>query len=110
MLLRWFENSRVYHPMRPLQATGAELGRPFENVFFKTSDGLDLNGWFYPANANSPRAQLVFLNCHGNAGNISHRLGLYQALLGLGANVFTLDYRGYGASQGTPSQSGTYLE
>jgi fermentation-respiration switch protein FrsA (DUF1100 family) len=110
MLLRWFENSRVYHPMRQLQATGAELGRPFEDVFFKTSDSLELNGWFFPATANSPRAQLVFLNCHGNGGNISHRLGLYQALLGLGANVFTLDYRGYGLSQGSPSEAGTYLD
>jgi fermentation-respiration switch protein FrsA (DUF1100 family) len=110
MLFRWFENSRVYHPMRQLQATGAELGRPFENVFFKTSDGLELNGWFYPAAANALRAQLVFVNCHGNGGNVSHRLGLYQALLNLGANVFALDYRGYGRSQGKPSEEGTYLD
>jgi fermentation-respiration switch protein FrsA (DUF1100 family) len=110
MLFRWFENSRVYHPMRQLQATGAELGRAFEDVFLKTSDGLELNGWFFPAAANSPRAQLVFLNCHGNGGNISHRLGLYQALLALGANVFTLDYRGYGLSRGSPGEAGTYLD
>lgn len=110
MLFRWFENSRVYHPMRPLQATGAELGRPYENVFFQTSDGVKLNGWFYPAVANSPRSQLVFLNCHGNGGNISHRLGLYQALLNLGASVFAPDYRGYGASEGSPSEEGTYLD
>jgi fermentation-respiration switch protein FrsA (DUF1100 family) len=110
MLLRWFENSRVYHPMRQLQATGAELGRPFENVFFQTRDALDLNGWFFPAAANTPRAQLVFLNCHGNGGNISHRLGLYQALLALGANVLSFDYRGYGLSHGSPSEEGTYLD
>ena len=110
MLFRWFENSRVYHPMRQLQATGAELGRPFENVFFTTSDGIELNGWFYPAAANAPHGQLVFLNCHGNGGNISHRLGLYRALLELGANVFSFDYRGYGMSQGSPSEEGTHLD
>jgi uncharacterized protein len=110
MLFRWFEHSRVYHPQRQLEATGAELGRPYENVFFKTSDGVELNGWFYPAAANAPHAQLVFLNCHGNGGNISHRLGLYRALLELGANVFSFDYRGYGASQGKPTEHGTYLD
>jgi fermentation-respiration switch protein FrsA (DUF1100 family) len=110
MLFRWFENSRVYHPTRRLEVTGAELGRPFEDVFFKTSDGIELNGWFYPAEKNSLRAQLAVLNCHGNGGNISHRLGLYRALLELGANVFSIDYRGYGASQGKPGEEGTYLD
>ena len=110
MLFRWFEHSRVYHPSRQLEATGAELGRPFENVFFKTSDGVELNGWFFPAEPQSPHAQLAFLNCHGNGGNISHRLGLYRALLEIGANVFTFDYRGYGASQGKPSEEGTYRD
>jgi fermentation-respiration switch protein FrsA (DUF1100 family) len=110
MILRWFENSRVYRPTRQLEATGAELGRTFENVFFKTTDGVELNGWFYPATTNSPGAQLAFLNCHGNGGNISHRLGLYRALLELGANVFSFDYRGYGLSQGKSSEEGTYLD
>jgi len=110
MFIRWFENSRVYRPSRQLEATGAELGRPFENVFFPTSDGVELNGWFYPATGNSARARLVFLNCHGNGGNISHRLGLYQALLDLGANVFSFDYRGFGLSRGTPGEEGTYRD
>ncbi len=110
MLFRWFEHSRTYHPTRHLEATGKELGRPFENVFFKTSDGVELNAWFYPAQTNSPRGQLVFLNCHGNGGNISHRLGLYRALLETGAAVLSFDYRGFGLSKGKPSEEGTYLD
>jgi uncharacterized protein len=110
MLFRWFEHSRVYYPRRHFVATGAELGHPFEDVFFQTSDGVQLNAWFYPAAANSPRAQLVFLNCHGNGGNISHRLGLYRVLLHLGASVFTFDYRGYGKSRGKPGEEGTYRD
>jgi len=109
MLLRWFENSRVYHPSRHLDATGAELGRAFEDVCFKASDGVELNGWFYPA-GDKPSAGMVFLNCHGNGGNISHRLGLYRALLEMGASVFSFDYRGYGRSRGTPGEEGTYLD
>ena len=109
-MLRWFEHSRVYHPTRQLEATGGELGRRFEDVLFKTSDGIELNGWFFPADPGSPRPKMVFLNCHGNGGNISHRLGLYRALLETGAAVFTFDYRGYGKSHGRPSEEGTYLD
>ena len=110
MLFRWFEHSQVYHPSRTMEATGAELGRPFENVFFKTGDGIELNAWFFPANTNSPRAHLAVLVCHGNGGNISHRLALYRALLDTGVAVFAFDYRGYGRSQGRPGEVGTYLD
>jgi len=110
IMLRWFEHAQVYHPSRVLIYTGTELGRPMEDVFFKASDGVQLNGWFFPAKTNSPRASLVVLLCHGNAGNISHRLQMCQALLSVGVNVFVFDYRGYGRSQGRPSEQGTYLD
>lgn len=110
MLLRWFENSRVYHPTRDLEATGAELGRPFEDVFFKAADGVELNGWFYPLEEKPPGSEMAFLNCHGNGGNIAHRLGLYGAMLQVGASVLTFDYRGYGRSKGKPGEEGTYLD
>jgi fermentation-respiration switch protein FrsA (DUF1100 family) len=110
MLLRWFENSQVYHPGRTMDASGAELKRPFENVFFKSTDGVELNGWFYPADPNSTHAKIAMLVCHGNAGNISDRLELYRPLLDAGAAVFAFDYRGFGLSKGRPSEEGTYRD
>jgi len=109
-MLRWFEHSQVYHPDRIFTATGAELGRPFEDVWFKAKDGVELNGWFFPAATNSSRASLAVLLCHGNAGNISHRLDMCQALMASGVSVFVFDYRGYGRSHGRPSEEGTYLD
>jgi fermentation-respiration switch protein FrsA (DUF1100 family) len=109
-VIRWFEHSQIFQPDRFLSATGAELGRPFEDVFFKTNDGLALNGWFFPAAFNSPRREMAVLVCHGNAGNISHRLELCQALLQTGVNVFLFDYRGYGRSEGRPGEEGTYCD
>jgi pimeloyl-ACP methyl ester carboxylesterase len=109
-MLRWFEHSQVYHPDRTMMATGAELGRRFEDVWFQAADGLKLNGWFYPAAINSLRATWAMLVCHGNAGNISQRLELCQILLTTGVNVFLFDYRGFGQSQGWPSEEGTYLD
>jgi len=110
LVLHWFEHSQVYCPARELEATPAELGRPFEDVSFKAADGTELHGWFLPADTNSPRAQIAFLICHGNGGNISHRLELCAALLKTGASVFLFDYRGYGQSHGRPGEEGTYRD
>jgi uncharacterized protein len=110
LMLRWFEHSQVYHPNRVMSATGAELGRPFEDACFKASDGIQLNGWFFPASTNAHRRHLAVLLCHGNAGNISHRLDTCAALLATGVNVFVFDYRGYGRSEGRPSEEGTYRD
>lgn len=109
-MLRWFEHSQVYHPDRTLIATGADLERPFEDFFIQAADGVKLNGWFFPADGKSLDRSLIFLVCHGNAGNIGHRLDLCRALLGIGLSVLLFDYRGYGLSQGRPSEEGTYLD
>jgi hypothetical protein len=110
LVLRWFERHQVYHPERAWVADGGVVGRTWEDVLFTASDGVRLSGWFYPANTNSPRAPVAILVCHGNAGNISHRLGLYSVLLGMGVNLFAFDYRGYGRSEGRPGEEGTYLD
>jgi fermentation-respiration switch protein FrsA (DUF1100 family) len=110
MLLRWFENQQTYRPSRTLHVSGGELGRPWEDLTIAASDGTQLNAWFFPAKTNSPRARLVVLVCHGNGGNISHRLKLYDVLLATGVNVLAFDYRGYGRSEGRPNEAGTYLD
>jgi len=109
-VLRWFEHRQVYQPCRELETSGGELGRAYEDVYFQTADGLKLNGWFFPADPGSSRWRYVYLLCHGNAGNISHRLEHCAALLETGASVFIFDYRGYGRSAGSPGEEGTYLD
>lgn len=109
VMLRWFEHKQVYQPSRHWDATGADLGRAWENVIFRSSDAVELSGWFFPA-APAASEGLAVLVCHGNAGNISHRLRLAQLLLELDLSVFVYDYRGYGRSAGSPSEEGTYLD
>ena len=109
-VLRWFEHRQVYQPYAAMEANGSELGRPFEDVYFQASDRVRLNAWFFPAATGSPRKDWVYLLCHGNAGNISHRLDHVAALLETGAGVLALDYRGYGRSEGRPTEEGTYLD
>lgn len=106
--LRWFERRNVYQPSRELEATGTETGFPKEDVWITTSDGVRLHAWYYPG---KPAANgIVFLLCHGNGGNISHRLDQYDILLRLNAAVLAFDYRGYGQSEGSPSEDGTYRD
>ncbi len=109
-MIRWFEHRQVFVPKRRMERDGAELGRPFEDVWLQTSDGVRLHGWFFPASKTSPRAAHALLLCHGNKGNISHRLHFVQAWLELGLNVFVFDYRSYGRSEGRVEEEGTYLD
>lgn len=91
---------------RELVTTPAAAGLPFETVRIETGDGLALHGWFVPA-ADACRVVLFF---HGNAGNISHRIDSLQVFHALGLDVLIVDYRGYGQSEGHPSEQGTYAD
>jgi pimeloyl-ACP methyl ester carboxylesterase len=110
MILRWFEHGQVYHPDKVLDPVETKRAEPFEDANFKAADGVSLNGWFFRAPRESPRKACCILLCHGNAGNISHRVDLSQTLVRLGLNVFSFDYRGFGSSEGRPSEEGTYLD
>jgi fermentation-respiration switch protein FrsA (DUF1100 family) len=91
---------------RDLARTPAEVGMDYQDVTLTTEDEVQLHGWFVPV--ERPRATVLFF--HGNAGNISHRLGSLQIFHHLGLNVLIIDYRGYGKSEGSPSEQGTYRD
>ena len=93
-------------PSRAHMATPQAIGLDYEPVRIETGDGVTLDAWFIPA-AN-PRGTLLFF--HGNAGNISHRLQSIAIFHELGLSVLIVDYRGYGASTGEPSEDGTYAD
>ncbi len=83
-------------------------GLPLQDVWFRAEDGTRLFGWFLPAPGGVPGAVLLW--AHGNAGNIIHRLDNLAELHRRGISVFLFDYRGYGRSDGIPSEPGLYLD
>lgn len=96
----------IYFPERTLFSTPEKLNLTYRSVTFTTADQVKLHAWFIPVEA----AKGVILFCHGNAGNISHRLETIDIFHRLGYSTFIFDYRGYGQSEGTPSEAGTYLD
>jgi len=92
-----------FQPHRQRVLTPETFGLAYEEVRFKTGDGFALFGWFLPAQGDAA-GTIVFL--HGNAENISTHVSAIAWLPPRGVNVFLIDYRGYGASAGSPSLTG----
>jgi len=76
------------------------------DVWLQTSDGVRLHAWWIPR----PEARVVTLFFHGNAGNLTHRADAMRQITSAGSALLILDYRGYGKSQGRPSEKGLYAD
>ena len=120
-----FEDKLIYFPERypaglwdvsGIPAREGEIVPGIEDCHFTASDGVKLHGWLA-----SPRrkkggefeplpTEEVLLWFHGNAGNITSRFDMIRVLMQLPAQVFIIDYRGYGKSEGNPTEEGLYLD
>ncbi len=103
---RPLERLFVYAPSRVLTTTPAALGLSWEEVHLETKDGQRLSAWH--VRAPEPRGLVLYF--HGNAGNIQDRLPLAAAFASERLDTLLVDYRGYGASTGTPWEEGLYLD
>lgn len=104
--VKYLELRGIFYPIQKISFTPSDIKLGFEDVYFTTDDGLKINAWFVPyANA---KYTLVFF--HGNAGNIGDRIDKIILLNNLKLNIFIIDYRGFGQSQGKPSEQGLYLD
>jgi fermentation-respiration switch protein FrsA (DUF1100 family) len=96
-------------------AEGAFVPR-IEDCWFTASDGVKLHGWYCTplrrtGNSFAPVASgMTLLWFHGNAGNLSYRFDMISRLMALPIDIFIIDYRGYGRSEGSPGESGLYLD
>lgn len=105
----WLERRLIYFPSTVLQATPAEARLAFEDVALTSEDGTSLHAWFIPAPAAAETRALLYY--HGNAGNIGDRVLLASQLRReLRLHLLLVDYRGYGRSEGTPSEEGLYQD
>ncbi len=106
LLMFLFQSKLVYFPSKTLVCTPADLRLEFEDLMISTPDGIRINAWFVPAKESS--RTVIF--CHGNGGNMCYSLDVVENFHKMNCNVLLFDYRGYGRSEGSPSEKGTYAD
>lgn len=108
VLIRVFESHFIFFPNTPDRLAGdwTPPGLPVQDVWLSASDGTKLHAWWIPGK----NAEFTFLAFHGNASNIANRVDVYKFLQSTPANVLAMEYRGYGHSEGHPSETGLYLD
>ena len=106
LLVWWLEPRMAFFPWRGVQETPASFGLAYTEHKITTADGESLHAWWmeHP----TPRAQVIYW--HGNGGNLSLWLDVVADLRKRGFSVLAVDYRGYGASTGKPTERGVYRD
>lgn len=100
------EKRYIFFPTLEIEVTPAHVSLAHDDAFFSTANGNLLHGWYVPGSGNG-----TWLWFHGNGGNVGHRVSELELLHHrLGVNILVFDYQGYGKSQGTPSEEGTYQD
>lgn len=120
-----FEDRLIYFPSKypegfwevdNISERAGEFVAKIEDCHFEASDGVRLHGWYCTPHRHSNGsampvpAEMTLLWFHGNAGNISYRYEMIQSMMQLAVRVFIIDYRGYGKSDGKPTEQGLYLD
>jgi pimeloyl-ACP methyl ester carboxylesterase len=100
------EPTMVFFPFRGEDATPASVGLRYNALKLRTSDGVQIAAWQLEPDA--PKADIVYF--HGNGGNLSLWLPVFATFHSFGYRVLAFDYRGYGLSEGSPSERGLMLD
>lgn len=103
---RYIEGRSIFFPMKEPEFMPDAESLGLEDVYLTTPDNIKINGWFFL----KAGAKYTLLFCHGNAGNMGHRLDKIAMLQDIDLNIFIIDYRGYGKSEGRPSEPGIYKD
>ncbi|MDJ0520629.1 MAG: alpha/beta hydrolase [Planctomycetota bacterium] len=106
-LLAWFFQRRlIYFPAPgPVSLPEGSAWAPLREVRIRTADGVTLEAWYLPGERPG-----TVLWLHGNAGDRGDRVSALDALRQRGWGVLLPDYRGYGGSEGSPSEEGLYAD
>lgn len=89
-----------FYPQKTLISTPADAGLDYQDAWLTAADGTQLHAWWIPAQGSTPDSNNMVLYLHGNAENISSHSHSIYWLAKSGVSVLSLDYRGFGASQG----------
>ncbi len=104
-LLRALTNLFVFHPVRGQHTQPDQLGMEYSDLRVVAEDGVRTQAWWMPSSVvDAPFSDATVLTFHGNGGTMADRLDWCQKMVSLGASVLAVEYRGYGESEGSPSE------
>jgi pimeloyl-ACP methyl ester carboxylesterase len=106
LFVTWLEPRAVFFPSLGEQETPARFGIRYTPLRLRAADGVEIAAW--QLEPESPKADIVYF--HGNGGNLSLWVPVFATLHGFGYRVLAIDYRGYGTSEGSPSERGIYAD
>ena len=101
-----FQEKLIYHPASHVRSTPAALNLEFQDLHLASTEGRKIHAWYVPC--KDARGAVVF--CHGNAGNLGHRLATVRLLHRFKLSALLFDYQGFGRSEGTPNEANTYQD
>ena len=105
----------TYYPAGLSGSAAAPAAHGFprgEQVRITAADGPTLHAWWIPArpHGSSGESRGAVLYFHGNAGHLAGRAEIARRWADRGLDVLLFDYRGYGLSEGSPSEEGLYAD
>jgi fermentation-respiration switch protein FrsA (DUF1100 family) len=110
-LLQSITNLFVFHPLRGQHTQPTQLGMEFSDLRLVAEDGVRTQAWWMPsAVSDGALSGCTVITFHGNGGTMADRLDWCQRMVAEGASVLATEYRGYGESEGRPSESGCRLD
>jgi len=111
LLTRSITNSMLFHPELGQSRSPGDVGLSFGALTLAAEDGVAIEAWWIPFRgpADDDRG-ITVVTFHGNAGTMSDRLEHTRLLHDLGVSVLAVEYRGYGNSEGEPSEEGLAMD
>ena len=104
--MKALERLMIYYPLNDHDfATPENPIKPMD-IYWMSDDGVKTHGWFL----ENPQSSKVLVYFHGNAGSIAGRYPWALQLMNAGVSVLMVEYRGYGRSEGEPSEDGIYRD
>ena len=103
-LLFIFQRNLMYHP-KENNYSGDILEAEIQKVKIKTSDNINLLGWFHKKNLKQFKTIIYF---HGNAGKLENRIHKLNHFKNMNVNFLIISWRGFSGNDGKPSEDGLY--
>ncbi len=99
----------IFHPQKLSSNHQFSFSYPFEEMNFTTPDDIKLHGMLFRQTQKVTTKRLIFY-LHGNAGSLEHWGEIAPVYTNLGYDIFILDYRGFGKSEGSLKNEKQFFE